>query len=96
MKQSVDAVAAAMGEKGVRAVIFKSPCIALVRPDEPKRVDPAACTACMRCINEIGCPALITDKDHLTDKGRPKAVIDAALCTGCGLCAQICPAQAIK
>lgn len=30
--ESVDAVKAAMGEKGTRAIIFKSPCIALTKP----------------------------------------------------------------
>ena len=49
----------------------------------------------MMCINEIGCTALIPDSGNLTEKGRPKAMIDKALCAGCGLCAQICPADAI-
>ena len=56
---------------------------------------PNLCIGCMQCVGEIGCPALITDKENLTEKGRPKAFIDQSLCTGCGLCTQICPADAI-
>ena len=95
LEESVQAVKDAMEEKGVRALIFKSPCIALVKPDEPKQVDAGKCIDCMQCVGEIGCPALITDKENLTEKGRPKAFIDQSLCTGCGLCTQICPADAI-
>ena len=94
LEESRKAVSEAINERGVRAIIFKSPCIALVKPDEPKSVAPDKCIGCMRCINEIGCPALITDKSP-TASEKPKALIDRALCTGCGLCAQICPAEAI-
>ncbi len=87
LAQSVGAVESAMEEKGVRAIIFKSPCIALIKPDEPKRVDAETCIGCMQCINEIGCPGLITKN--------AKATIDTSLCTGCGLCTQICPVNAI-
>ena len=58
-----------------------------VKPEEPKRVDAEACIGCMQCINEIGCPGLITKN--------AKATIDTSLCTGCGLCTQICPVNAI-
>ena len=87
LAQSVGAVESAMEEKGVRAIIFKSPCIALIKPEEPKRVDAETCIGCMQCINEIGCPGLITKN--------AKATIDTSLCTGCGLCTQICPVDAI-
>ena len=43
---------------------------------------------CKICINLLGCPALITDKG--------KVAVDAAGCPGCGVCAQICPHEAIK
>ena len=87
LEQSASAVEEAMKERGVRAILFKSPCIALVKPGEPKQVSAETCIGCMQCINEIGCPALITDQG--------KAFIDKSLCTGCGLCMQICPADAI-
>jgi indolepyruvate ferredoxin oxidoreductase alpha subunit len=87
LAQSVDAVKDAMEESGVRAIIFKSPCIALIKPDPPKCVDTEKCIGCMQCISEIGCPGLITNQT--------KATIDTSLCTGCGLCTQICPVNAI-
>ncbi|MFA5308885.1 MAG: indolepyruvate ferredoxin oxidoreductase subunit alpha [Dehalococcoidales bacterium] len=43
---------------------------------------------CHICINLLGCPALITDKG--------KVAVDAAGCPGCGVCAQVCPFDAIK
>ncbi|MFC1942718.1 indolepyruvate ferredoxin oxidoreductase subunit alpha [Chloroflexota bacterium] len=42
---------------------------------------------CRICINLLGCPAIITDNG--------KAVIDSPQCPGCGLCAQVCPHEAI-
>ncbi len=42
---------------------------------------------CDACIKLLGCPAIIRQGD--------KTVIDAALCTGCGICAQVCPYKAI-
>ena len=45
------------------------------------------CIQCKKCIREIGCPALITVDGNVA--------IDESLCTGCGLCSQICPVSAI-
>ncbi|MCB6993113.1 indolepyruvate ferredoxin oxidoreductase subunit alpha [bacterium 210820-DFI.6.37] len=87
LTESVQAVKAAMEEHGVRAIIFKSPCIAITKPSGSVFVDKDACVGCVRCIREIGCPALITRAD--------KAFVDKSLCTGCGLCAQICPVGCI-
>ena len=72
---------------GVKAIIFRSPCIALSRPQGKAFIDPLKCIGCKKCIREIGCPAL-----SLKDS---KAIIDPAQCTGCGLCAQLCPVRAI-
>jgi len=43
---------------------------------------------CKICIDLLGCPALITDKG--------KVAVDVAGCPGCGVCAQVCPHDAIK
>lgn len=90
LKESVEAVRAAMHEKGVRAIIFKSPCIAIVSHGAPWQVG-EACVGCMRCVNEIGCPALIPHEVN----GKKQVKIDTGLCVGCGLCAQICPVGCI-
>lgn len=87
LKQSTDAVKEAAGLKGVKAIIFKSPCIAITKPKDKCSIDTDKCINCKKCIREIGCPALITTDGHVT--------IDVNLCTGCGLCSQICPVSAI-
>ncbi len=71
---------------GVKAIIFRSPCVAITKPDKKMTVS-SKCVGCMRCIKEIGCPALSINDG--------KAVIDSNLCTGCGLCSKLCPTGAI-
>lgn len=73
---------------GVKAVIFKAPCIAIVKTTKKCRIVEDRCVDCRTCINEIGCPALVLDQD--------KVKIDSGLCTGCGLCGQICTVDAIE
>jgi indolepyruvate ferredoxin oxidoreductase alpha subunit len=61
----------------------------------PLEVMDDACNGCTLCFR-IGCPAILKS-DELDEKTqRPKALIDAALCTGCEVCAQVCPRDAIK
>lgn len=84
---SIAAVRECADIKGVKAIIFKSPCVAIVKPDKKMKVDSEKCIGCMRCIKELGCPALSVSDG--------KAVIDENLCTGCGLCAKLCPVGAI-
>jgi indolepyruvate ferredoxin oxidoreductase alpha subunit len=50
-------------------------------------IDPEICTRCKLCI-KTGCPALHSDEAAVA--------VDALSCTGCGLCAQVCPFGAIK
>ena len=87
---SVETVKRVAAEPGVKAIIFRSPCIAITKPAGHSAVDPEKCIACGKCIRELGCPALILDAD-----GR-KAKIDPSQCTGCTLCEQICPIGAIS
>ena len=83
---------------GPRVLILKRAC-ALVRakqgpPDFQVRVDPSLCLGqecgCSRlCTRVFKCPGLFWDVSA------GKAAIDEATCTGCGVCAQICPQGAI-
>ena len=87
---AVETVKRVAAEPGVKAIIFRSPCIAISKPKGRSHVDPDKCIACGKCIRELGCPALILDKDG------KKAMIDSSMCTGCTLCEQICPVKAIS
>lgn len=73
--------------KGVKAIIFKSPCVAIVKKSAECRIT-ENCIGCQTCIQEIGCPAISVIDGAVT--------IDASMCTGCGLCSQICPVGAIE
>jgi indolepyruvate ferredoxin oxidoreductase alpha subunit len=85
-------------EGGVRVLISRRKC-ALVKAKGEKaayqvRVDPEKCMGescgCARiCTRIFKCPGLIWDKE----KG--KSQVDEVICTGCGVCADICPQSAI-
>ena len=86
-KAAIGAVKEAAEENGVRAIIFRSPCIAVEKPNKALKVDHDVCIGCGKCIRELGCPAM--------SKEGKKSVIDPKLCTGCGLCTSVCPKDAI-
>lgn len=87
LQTSMEAVRECAKLPGVKAIIFQSPCIALNKPSPAPNISDA-CIQCKKCIREIGCPALVITDDKVT--------IDKTLCTGCGLCSQICPVHAIE
>lgn len=87
LDEAVQAVTEAVAYRGVSAVLFEAPCVAVVKPQEKRKIK-SSCTGCKRCIREIGCPAIYAAGDG-------KAKIDEALCYGCTLCMQVCPAGAI-
>lgn len=87
LDKSIEVVRKMAGMPGVKAIIFKYPCIAITKPEGKMAVDIEKCVGCRKCIREIGCPGLIIRDGQVT--------IDESLCTGCGLCSQICPFEAI-
>jgi indolepyruvate ferredoxin oxidoreductase alpha subunit len=52
------------------------------------------CTGCGICFR-IGCPAILKADEVDAKSGKPLALIDRDLCTGCEICAQLCPHDAI-
>ncbi len=85
---AVDTVKRVSALPGVKAIIFKSPCVAIAKPETTATVDNAKCINCKKCIRELGCPAIVLEDGKVT--------IDTSLCTGCGLCKQVCPVGAIQ
>ena len=69
-------------------IISRRPCALLkyVKAKPALKIDPDKCRTCKACM-KLGCPA-ISIKDG-------KAVIDATLCVGCGICDQLCAFGAI-
>lgn len=76
-------------------IITDRPCVLIERKsiDKPFSVDLELCSGCQLCL-KIACPG-ISLVSH-GPKGIMKAVIDSTNCPGCGLCAQICPVNAIS
>ena len=87
-QKSIEVIKEYAQTKGIKAVIFKSPCIALSRPSGKCMINNSKCINCKKCIREIGCPAIVTVNEKVT--------ISTDLCTGCTLCKNICPVSAIE
>ena len=87
LEASVSCVKRMAEKTGVRAIIFKAPCIAVTKPKAPLHVDQDSCIGCKKCIRDLGCPAIVMNDG--------KICIDASMCTGCHLCSQVCPVCAI-
>ena len=70
-------------------IISRRPCALLkyVKHNKPLEVDPGKCKSCKMCM-KIGCPA-ISMVDGV-------AKVDNTLCTGCGVCSQLCKFDALK
>jgi indolepyruvate ferredoxin oxidoreductase alpha subunit len=88
-----EAIEIALALEAPAVVIAKSPCLLTVRErGTPRVIDEEQCVRCGACLR-IGCPAISALPGP--DGGPPQPAIDAVLCAGCTLCAQICPKEAI-
>lgn len=98
-----------LSKDGPSLVISQAPCVLLMskRVDTitPLTIDPHTCTGCKVCLS-LGCPAISWKRfedlaagmtiEKKTKKQDGIATIDASLCNGCTLCAQVCKFEAIE
>lgn len=97
IRKTTEAFKKAIEFKGPSVVVSKYPCILLENRDKRKAgkkipvftIDQENCTQCKTCVSEFGCPAFYYGNDNCI-------YIDEQQCNGCGVCLQICPADAIK
>jgi indolepyruvate ferredoxin oxidoreductase alpha subunit len=86
---AIDAFRRAKEYPGLSVIIAKQDCVIRARRSGAKSktfMVGEDCTGCRICV-EFGCPAIEFENE--------KAKI-TSLCTGCGVCAKICPSSAIK
>ena len=83
LKECDEVVKEELAAEEPSVIISRRPCALLkyVKHPGPIATDPAKCIGCKACM-QVGCPAI-----SITGS---KAKIDATLCTGCGICAQLC------
>lgn len=92
LEEIQEAFKAAKEFKGTAVVIAKQPCVISGKRAGIKRVpyvvDPEKCEGCKQCV-KFGCPAIEFDEKN-------KYAVITSLCSGCGVCAQICKFDAIQ
>lgn len=92
LKSSIEAIREAVEYPGVSVVISRETC-SLYAKNLKELKDKAfevteKCVNHRTCLDQLGCPAFYLRNDRV--------YIDADLCVGCSICAQICPENAIK
>jgi len=93
IKKTMEAVRATMEYDGISVIISQEFCplyaraIGERRSTRPFYINLDRCKDHRDCINQLACPAMFLEGDHVS--------IDKNQCTGCSVCAQICPENAI-
>jgi len=70
-------------------VVSRAPCPLHTRSrlGPPRFIDPEVCVQCGNCV-KLGCPAIESDEESVR--------INELLCSGCGMCEQVCKLDAIS
>ena len=94
LKKMEAAVREALDYDGLSVIIAREPCpLHHKRQGDGKKrpvfaVDQEKCDHCRTCIKEYGCPAFQPEGERIA--------IDPTQCSGCAVCVQVCPRQAIR
>ena len=93
VKEATKVMKDALDYDGVAVVVSKCPCPLELKKRKllvPKQceVDQDKCIQCYMCLKTIACPALVKGKDGSVST-------DPTQCIGCGMCADVCPKDAI-
>lgn len=83
----------ALAHHGISVIIAERACPLLLRKRGelevvPYTIDQDRCVQCYRCVEDLSCPALFRKGEEV--------FIDESMCTGCSMCAQVCPSGAIE
>jgi len=101
LEETKTAIREELIKDGPSVIISQRSCVLFKRKDystqQPLKVDAGKCTGCKMCLG-LGCPAIswinMVESGKITHKGI--SVIEEGLCTGCGVCAQVCKYKAIS
>lgn len=92
-RKTVEAVKEATSYEGISVLIARALCPLYARTlpnrkkERPFYVKPDKCKNHRNCVNKAACPAFYIQEE--------KVYINGNMCTGCTLCARICPEHAI-
>ena len=93
VRKTIEAVRAAKEYDGISVIISREFCPLFARAtgqlkrSRPFYVNQSKCRNHRDCINQLACPAMYLEGDEVN--------INENLCTGCSVCAQVCPENAI-
>ncbi len=100
VKETIQAFKDAIQHEGISVIISKRECALLWDARRRKQgewwvyqINQDKCTQCGLCSDWLACVAIYKKKD---ETGKERVYINDALCDGCGVCATICPFNAIE
>ncbi|MDR2707271.1 MAG: 4Fe-4S binding protein [Nitrososphaerota archaeon] len=102
VKATVEAIREILTYDGPCVIISQRSCPLLIERGSPYEIT-EKCGSCGLCTTRFGCPAITQTNNSNSSVNNASVVsvtsgrvaIDSSLCSGCGVCASICPHNAI-
>lgn len=95
LDETVAVFSEALNRKGLSVIVSRRLCALVADREKRKKgewtaytIKQKTCSKCHLCIKQYACPSFYTEGD--------KVFINANLCDGCGVCAQVCPTKSIE